>query len=116
SMVSIRQIRSGISIDIQGEVTKYSEDTLLHAVDWSETSPDFIIFNFKDVAYINSAGISIIIRMIRSCIDNEILIFGHGISTLQEKLFKAVGITEYILFYPDEYSIMQRIESVNFTK
>lgn len=115
-MISIRQILNGISIDIQGEVTKNSEDTMFHAVNWSEKVPDFIIFNFKEVSYINSAGISIIIRMIRTCIDHEVLIFGHGISTLREKLFKAVGITEYILFYPDEYSILQRIEGVNFTK
>jgi len=112
--VSLRQINDGISLDIKGEINKSAEETLLNIIDWSNTKPSFLIFNFKDTSYINSAGISIIIRLIRSSMEYDTIIFGHGINTLQEKLFKAVGITEYIIFYPDEYSILQRIKNIDF--
>ncbi|WP_166238538.1 STAS domain-containing protein [Paenibacillus turpanensis] len=101
-------------IELVGELNKLAEETLLGVTDWKAVSNEVksIVFDFTRVEYINSAGISIVIRLIRSANDEGLLLFGFGINNLQEKLFRAVGISEYIMFYPDEFSIAERLKTV----
>lgn len=107
--VKVRYIERGVVLDLSGIVNKSAQEPLLTLFEERRCDPEFVVFNFTGVTYINSQGISILIRIIKALLEPQSILLGYGVNSLQEKLFKAVGITRYISLYPDEYSILQRI-------
>lgn len=71
-----------------------------------------MVLNFTGVPYINSLGIALLIRLVRTTAKAGNQTFAYGITPHYQKLFLMVGLTEYMMVYPDEYSILQRIEAL----
>src|SRR5690606_24164175 len=96
-----------------GDLTKSSEDYMLGLLPWEQglgETKHYLVINFTDVPYINSAGIAILIRIVRAGLKGEFETFAYGLNSHYQKLFRMIGLTEHMVIYPDEYSIMQRIE------
>lgn len=110
--VQYRGFERGIIIDLQGDLTKQAEEILLHSRNWENGLDDgknHLILNFSRVPYINSSGIATLIRIVRAGTKGNYHTFAYGLSSHYEKLFRMVGLTEYMMIYPDEYAVMQRI-------
>lgn len=106
-------------LDMRGDLTKQGEEQVLSLCSWESGLPDgkrYVILNLTDVFYINSAGIAVMIRLTRTGLKSGFHIFAYGISAHYQKLFRMVGLSEHLLIYPDEYAILQRIESLEDTK
>jgi anti-anti-sigma factor len=112
--VETKLFAQGKIITMYGELTKQAEELMLNYPWDLELQNDHsnLVFDFTYVTYINSAGISILIRIVKPAIKSEYQLFAYGINSLQQKLFRAVGLTDYLMIYPDEYSILQRIENI----
>lgn len=107
-----RLIPGGIAWDLKGDLTKPSESMLLTDYPWSHPQHElkFFVLNFSEVQYINSSGIALLIRLLRSAMnDGGLETFAYGLAAHYQKLFRMVGLTEYMSIYPDEYSIHQHI-------
>jgi anti-anti-sigma factor len=101
-------------LDMKGDLTKQSEEPLLSLKHWNIPSPEhkrYVILNFTEVPYINSMGIAILIRIVRGGIQANYQAFAYGLSSHYEKMFRMVGLTQHLVIYPDEYAILQRIQS-----
>ncbi len=113
--VSIRTMLHCMILDMQGDLTKKVEDDLLKLHKWEqglEGDRDYLILDLSKVPYINSAGIAILIRLIRYGQKGNFQTFAYGVTPHYEKLFRMVGLTEYMMIYPDEYSVLERIRSI----
>lgn len=113
--VATRQAGHAWVIDLQGDLTKSAEVELLELHQWEKGLPNSctaLVLNFKEVGYINSLGIAILIRIVRALYKAECPAFAFGLTPHYKKLFRMVGLTEYMTIYDDEYSVMQRISDL----
>lgn len=113
--VDIRLLSHSMILDVQGDLTKQAEETLLHLREWEQGldgQRPFLIINLTQVPYINSAGIALLIRLVRSGIKGSFQTFAYGVTPHYEKLFRMVGLTDYVMIYPDEYAVLQRIDAI----
>ncbi len=84
-------------IDIAGEVTSFSEKILEEA--YEKLTADGIKkigFNFKNVSYINSAGMAIIISVLTKSRACDQVLCSWGLTDHFQKIFDMVGITKYM--------------------
>lgn len=112
---ALRPFPYGYVLDISGDLTKSSEEVLLHLNPWEQglgKGGRFLVINFRDVPYINSAGIALLIRIVRAGLKGGYETFAYGLSSHYQKLFRMIGLTEHMMIYPDEYAIMQRIDDL----
>ncbi|MFQ5648551.1 MAG: STAS domain-containing protein [bacterium] len=84
-------------IDIQGEVTSFSEKILEESYE-TLTGEGLIKigFNFEKVSYINSAGMAIIISILTRSRKREQTLRCWGLTEHFQKIFDMVGITRYM--------------------
>jgi len=59
---------------------------------------------------LHSSGIALLIRIVRAGRKAGYRTFAYGLTPHYQKLFRMVGLTEYMMIYPDEYTILARIE------
>jgi stage II sporulation protein AA (anti-sigma F factor antagonist) len=111
-VVEERGFANGLILDMKGDLTKDAEETLLHQRKWADGSivGSNVILNFSEVEYINSAGIAILIRLAQTGMKANFTIYAFGINTHYQKMFRLIGLTEFIMIYPDEYALMQRFK------
>ncbi|MFD0959289.1 STAS domain-containing protein [Paenibacillus chungangensis] len=111
--VAMRQEGNIWVIDLQGDLAKSAETDLFLLQNWEnglEQGGSFLIFNFTEVRYINSLGIAVLIRIVRALHKAGCPAFAYGLSSHYAKLFRMVGLTQFMTLYDDKYTILQRIE------
>ncbi len=110
-----KAITQGLALTLSGDLTKQAEEALLHYKPWEQgmgSPKGFLVMDFTQVPYINSAGIAILIRIVRAGVKGNYQTFAYGLTGHYQKLFRMVGLTEYMMIYPDEYAVMQRLEAL----
>jgi stage II sporulation protein AA (anti-sigma F factor antagonist) len=110
--VESRELANAVVYDLYGDLSREAEETLLTFRDWeSEPEAGAIcrVFNFTGVPYINSIGIAVLIRIVRSIAKVRGQTFAFGVTAHYQKLFRMVGLTDYMMIYPNEYAVVQRI-------
>jgi stage II sporulation protein AA (anti-sigma F factor antagonist) len=111
---TIRETAEATIVDMRGDLTKNAEQELLGR-GWEnglDGGRKYLLLNFSGVPYINSAGIAVLIRLNRAGIKAGVATFAYGLSLHYQKLFRMVGLTEFMMIYPDEPSILQRIDEL----
>ena len=106
---------TGLSVTLKGDLDQRAEQAIKQEVDWENGlggGRRYLILNMHELNYINSAGMALLIRIARAGRKNGYHTFVCGVSTHYQKLFRMVGLTEYVMLYPDEYAVFQRIEAL----
>jgi len=89
-----------ILIDIQGDVTTFSEPFLNEAYNnANDQGASKILLKFDSNAYINSGGIGIIIQLLAESKTKNQQIGITGISDHFKKIFSLVGVTKFARIY-----------------
>jgi anti-anti-sigma factor len=101
--VSIRQ-RTGITvIDLSGDLTTFAEDKITSAYDQvTNQGAGDILLNFQQNDYINSAGMAILIGIVTQAQRNNQRMAICGLSLHFQRIFRMVGLAQYIEIYQDE--------------
>jgi len=110
-----RPFPGGLVLELSGDLTKAAESELLSGFDsGSGLTEDvrFLALDLRKVAYINSGGMAVLIRLARIGKKAGLHTFAWGVTPHYEKLFRMVGLTEYMMLYPDEFAVFRRIESL----
>jgi anti-anti-sigma factor len=111
--IDVRQTPKALILDLHGDLSKQAEEGLLAFRNWEqglEQGRTFLLLNLTGVHYINSMGIAVLIRLVRTLSRAGCQTFAYGVTPHYQKLFRMVGLTGYMMIYPDEYSVSQRIE------
>ncbi len=109
-IIEEREFAGGVILDMKGDLTKGSEKILFLQREWAAVQGDGtnVILNFTEVTYINSAGIAVLIRLAQTGLKAGITLYAFGINAHYQKMFRLIGLTDYMMVYPDEYALMQR--------
>lgn len=95
-------------IDLAGEVTTFAEDAVNGAYKQaSEQGAKHILLNFKDVEYINSAGISVIIGLLTEARKSDQALMITGLTAHYTKIFQMMGLAQYAPLYETEEAARQ---------
>ncbi len=90
-------------INIEGEVTSYSEKALQEAYkQLTDQGLKKIGLNFEKVSYINSAGMAIIINLLTKSRKSGQTLCSWGLTDHYRKIFDMVGITRYMEVYKNQ--------------
>jgi anti-anti-sigma factor len=108
----VRENADSTVVDMSGDLTKSAEERLLALREWQSGLAEgkrCLVLNFTEVPYVNSAGIAVLIRLVRYGAKAGFRTFAFGINSHYQKLFRMVGLTEYMAIYPNEYAVLERI-------
>ncbi len=95
--VEIRKQESVAIIDMKGEVTSFA-DAAINSLVTSTVGEGFqkLIFNFTNVSYINSSGIAILIGIVTSPANEDVVFNVYGLTSHFKKIFRMIGLTQYV--------------------
>lgn len=101
--VSTRE-RDGVAIiDLFGDVTTFAEEKINGAYrEVTNKGARFVLLNFRQNDYINSAGIAILIGIVTEVNRNSQKLAVSGLSQHFQKIFRMVGLAQYAEIYQDE--------------
>ncbi len=90
-------------IDLSGDVTSLAEKKMLAAYDKAlAQKAKCVVFNFSNVNYVNSAGMSILITLLTRSQNHGVALRAFGLSPHFQKIFEMVGLLKYILHFANE--------------
>jgi anti-anti-sigma factor len=92
-------------IDLQGEITT-SADAALSAAYAEAVSqgPATILLHFGAVVYINSAGIALVVDVLKRALQEKYALAACALSEHYQEIFRITRLTDYIRLFPDEAS------------
>lgn len=110
--VSIRQ-RDGVAIiDLMGDVTTFAEEKINSAYrEVTDQGARYVLLNFRQNDYINSAGIAILIGIVTEVNRHNQKLAVSGLSQHFQKIFRMVGLAQYAEIYQDEEEAIQGFKS-----
>jgi anti-sigma B factor antagonist len=101
---TVRKPNQSVSvIDFQGDVTGFSENTLMDAYSQaSNGSTTAILLNFTGLEYMNSSGIGLLVTLLIRTQRQKQRLMAYGLSKHYQEIFKLTRLNEAIGIYTDE--------------
>jgi anti-sigma B factor antagonist len=96
--------RGGVAvIDMTGEVNSQAEQELDAAYAAAEDlGTSQVLLNFKDVDYINSTGIALIVGILARARKNRREVLACGLQEHYKKIFEITRVADFMQIYEDE--------------
>jgi anti-sigma B factor antagonist len=90
-------------IDIQGEITSFSDDTLMNAYEAAtEKNERTVILNFTEMTYMNSIGIGLLVRILLKAQREGKKMAGYGLAGHFRKVFEITQLDHVIPLHDSE--------------
>ena len=103
----VRHQTSLAIIDLAGEINSFAEVQLNTAYSEAEiTDPPTIILGFKEVRYINSTGIALIVSLLSRARKARRRLVVFGLSDHYVEIFQITRLADFMAIYPDEGSAL----------
>ena len=102
---NVRQEGDVAVVDFSGEINAFAEDALNAAYgEASDRSSGSILLNFKDVDYINSTGIALIVGLMAQARKSQRRLLTYGLSDHYVEIFRITRLADFIGIFADEQS------------
>ena len=88
---------------MHGEINARAEDAL--DVAYSEATKNdaqSVLLNFRDVGYIDSTGIALIVTLLAQSRSTAFRVLASGLSDHFQEIFRITRITDFMSIFPDE--------------
>lgn len=104
---NVRTQSGAAVIDLKGEINSFGESTLNAAYDQAlQQNPSVILINFRDVDYINSTGIALIVSLMARARKESRRLIASGLSEHYIEIFKITRLADFMPIFPDESSAL----------
>ncbi len=102
------RFESGVAIiDLIGEINAFAEEAINAAyADAENQEPETIMLNFRDVSYINSTGIALIVGLLAKARAMHMRIVTYGLSDHYVEIFNITRLSDFMIIVPDEKSAL----------
>jgi anti-anti-sigma factor len=99
---------SGVAvIDLRGELNADAEDALNAAyAEARAKDPASVLLNFRDVEYINSTGIALIVGILAQARKAHQSISASGLSDHYREIFQITRLVDFMSIFPDEQAAL----------
>ena len=103
-VMNVRRINATNSIiDIQGEVSAFAENVLMHAYTEASTpTTRTIILNFSGLEYMNSSGIGLLVTLLIRVNRQKQRLLSYGLSEHYKHIFEITRLSEAIGIFDTE--------------
>lgn len=103
----VRHQPSVAIIDLQGEINSFAEQVLNSAYEEATSQrPEMILLNFKQVEYINSTGIALIVGLLKRTRQSNCSLVACDMSEHYQEIFQITRLTDYMRLFPNEVSAL----------
>jgi anti-anti-sigma factor len=100
---TVRTVSNVAVIDLGGELNAEAEETLNAAYTEARgQDPRAILLNFRDVEYINSTGIALIVGVLAEARKARQAVLACSLSDHYREIFQITRLVEYMSIFPDE--------------
>jgi anti-sigma B factor antagonist len=100
---SVRKEPGVAIIDLEGDVDGDSEEALNAAYTQARAEePSTILLNFREVEYINSTGIALIVGLLAQARKAHQNIVASGLSDHYREIFQITRLVDFMGIFPDE--------------
>jgi anti-anti-sigma factor len=108
--VAVRNANGVAIIDLHGEINSFAEQALNAAYDQaSQTNPSAVLLNFRQVDYINSTGIALIVGLLAQARKANRRLLTCGLSDHYVEIFQITRLSDFMSIYPDEVSALAQV-------
>lgn len=103
----VRHQPSVAIIDLQGEINILAEDVLNMAYEEAvQQQPAMILLNFRQVEYMNSTGIALVVGLLKRSRQEERALVACNMSEHYREIFHITRLTDFMRLFPDEASAL----------
>src|SRR5579883_1012861 len=103
----VRHQPSVAIIDLQGEIDTFAEAALNAAyAEAAAHQPERILLNFREVEYINSTGIALVVGVLKRARQAHCSLAACHLSEHYQEIFQITRLTDYMRLFPDEASAL----------
>jgi len=108
---TVRRISAVVSvIDVQGDITAQSEETLMAAyTEANDNGAKCIVLNFEDLDYMNSSGIGLLVTMLIRVQREKRQLLAYGLSEHYQQIFELTRLNEAIGIYENEAAALTAV-------
>jgi anti-sigma B factor antagonist len=104
---TVRHQPNAAVIDMKGDIDGASEDALQKAYNEAlKQKPNAVLLNFREVGYINSKGIALIVMLLAQARKSGTRLLTTGLSPHYIEIFNITRLSDFMKFYPDEQSAL----------
>ncbi len=99
-------------IDMSGEINAFADQDLNDIFTQAEgLGTATIALNLKDVSYINSTGIALIVGLLSRARKSGRRLAVFGLSEHFQEIFQITRLNDFMSIYPDEASLMAAVHT-----
>jgi len=96
-------------IDLKGEINAFAEAALISAyMDAQAMETKSLALNFKDVEYINSTGIALIVSLLSKARKDNQEVIAFGLTDHFQNIFEITRLSDFMQIVPDESAALKR--------
>lgn len=108
---TVRRISAVVSvIDVQGDITAQSEETLMSAyAQANDNGAKYIVINFDGLDYMNSSGIGLLVTMLIRVQREKQQLLAYGLSEHYQQIFELTRLNEAIGIYENEAAALAAV-------
>lgn len=101
--MDIREVAEGIRvIDVQGEITAFSDQQITEAHEKAGGGASVVILNFEGLEYMNSGGIGLLVTTLIRAQRAGHDLRAYGLNEHYREIFALTRLDEAITIHPDE--------------
>lgn len=110
-VAQVRQAGNSAVIDLGGEINGQAETQLTQAYGAALASkPLCIVLNFREVGYINSTGIALIVGLLAQARKARLPLRTYGLSDHYQEIFQITRLADFMQIFPDEESALSEAQ------
>ena len=112
--MDVRKINEKVSvIDIEGELTAFSEDVLMDAYNQaSEREARAIVLNFEGLEYMNSSGIGLLVTLLIRVNREKQRLLTYGLTEHYRNIFQITRLDDAISIYETEEEAVRAADAL----
>ncbi len=102
--IEVRHLSAAIAtLDIHGELTSASEETLMDAYGQVDGDPvKIVLLNFTELEYMNSSGIGLLVTLLVRVNRNHQRLVATGLNEHYQQIFEVTRLSEAIEIFGSE--------------
>jgi anti-anti-sigma factor len=106
---SVRDRAGVVIVDLRGEINATAEAAFNRAyAEATSRSSGPILLNFREVDYINSTGIALIIGLLARARKSDRRLLSYGLTDHYVEIFRITRLADFMDIHPDEASALAR--------
>ncbi|MBI4789278.1 MAG: STAS domain-containing protein [Chloroflexi bacterium] len=111
-VANVRSHDGAAILDLRGEINLFAEQAMNAAyTQAAQLNAKTILLNFRDVTYINSTGIALVVGLMAQARKSGRKLLATGLSDHYQEIFKITRLADFMTIYADEERALSEVRN-----